>query len=126
MLFVAICGLSAYVVLAASLGACASGHGASQWLALSLLHVTIMTLALIVIYHMSGIQKRYALLFPLGGAVMIAIYAAAIRACRTGKIAWRGTSYTAGSATSSSSPPPSAASPARAELTVAAGEQERP
>jgi chlorobactene glucosyltransferase len=133
MLFAAISGLSAYVILAISLVAFASGHGALSWLILALFHVAIMTAMLMVIYYLSGNPRRYALLFPLGGAVMIAIYAAAIRACQTGRIAWRGTSYTAGSATSSaSSSPPvaspgSSGSPASAALTAAAaGERESP
>jgi len=108
MLFLAICGLGSYVMLAASLAVVASGRH-SDFLILAILHVAIMTMTLTAIYRMSGNPRRYALAFPLGGAVMIAIYAAAIRACRTGKIAWRGTSYTAGSATST--PPPPAASP---------------
>lgn len=129
MLFVALCGLSAYVVLAASLVAFASS-GRTDWLALSLLHVAIMTVTLMGIYQMSGNPRRYALAFPLGGAVMIAIYAAAIRACRTGTIAWRGTSYTGGSANSSPAAPaasstsaPLAASSAPAR--VATAERER-
>ena len=109
MLFVAVCGLGAYVALAASLVAFASS-GRADWLALALLHVAIMTVTLMGVYQMSGNPRRYALAFPLGGAVMIAIYAAAVRACRTGKIAWRGTSYTAGSATSA--PAPVASTPA--------------
>ncbi|MEA2711045.1 MAG: chlorobactene glucosyltransferase [Phycisphaerales bacterium] len=111
MMFVAICGLSAYIVLALSLAAFATGRGRSAWLLASLIHVTVMTLTLMAIYRMSGNQKRYALAFPLGGAVMLAMYGAAVRACRTGKIAWRGTSYTAGSATSSP-PAPVASRPA--------------
>jgi cellulose synthase/poly-beta-1,6-N-acetylglucosamine synthase-like glycosyltransferase len=108
MLFVAICGLSAYIVLAASLAAFASTGAARDWLALSLLHAVVMTISLMGVYHMSGNPKRYALAFPIGGAVMIALFASAVRACRTGKIAWRGTSYTAGSITPSplSSPLP--------------------
>jgi chlorobactene glucosyltransferase len=108
MLFVAICGLSAYVVLAASLVAFAS-TGRTDWLVLSLLHVALMTVSLMGVYQMSGNPKRYAFAFPLTGVMLIAIFAAAIRACRTGRIAWRGTSYTAGSATSF--PPASSPSP---------------
>ena len=121
MLFIAICGLSAYLVLAVSLLGWALGDGPGVWLALSLVHLAIMTVILAIIYHMSGNPKRSALLFPIGGAVMITIFASAVHACRTGKIAWRGTSYTAGSATSSH--PPAVLSPAipePAELPAAA------
>jgi cellulose synthase/poly-beta-1,6-N-acetylglucosamine synthase-like glycosyltransferase len=129
MLFVAISGLCAYVMLAMSLVAFASGRGAIDWLILALFHVAIMTAMLMIIYYLSGNPRRYALLFPLGGAVMIAIYAAAIRACQTGRIAWRGTSYTAGSATSTAAAPPSApvaSSPAALPAAAGAAEQESP
>ena len=125
---VRISGLSAYIMLAGSLAAFASGRGAIDWLILALLHVTMMTAVLMAIYHLSGNPRRYALLFPLSGAVMIAIYAAAIRACQTGRIAWRGTSYTAGSATSSPPSPP-VASPAPVvsrAARAAAAERESP
>lgn len=97
-MLVVLSGLASYVSLVASLAALAS-TGRTSWLIASLAHVALMTIVLAVIYHMSGNPKRYALLFPLGGAVMLAIYAGAIRACRTGRIAWRGTNYTKGSAT---------------------------
>ena len=125
MLFVAICGLSAYVVLAASLVAFAS-TGRSDWLILSLLHVTIMTIALMGVYQISGNRKRYALAFPIGGAVLIAIYAAAVRTCRTGRIAWRGTSYTAGTATSSPPPPAPPPPPPPVESSRAASPEPEP
>ena len=127
LLFVAISGLGAYAVLALSL-ATFGATGQSDFLFPALMHVLIITLVLTAIYRLSGNPRRYALLFPLGGAVMVAIYAAAIRACRTGKIAWRGTSYTAGSATSS--PLPVASSPVRvaspAPAPARAVEQESP
>ena len=91
MLFVAVCGLSAYVVLATSLVAFASTGGAAgrEWLLLSLFHVALMTMSLMGVYHMSGNPKRYALAFPLGGAVLIALFASAVRACRNAATATR-------------------------------------
>ena len=66
-------------------------------------------------HQVPGNPRRYALGFPIGGAVMLAIYAGAVRACRTGKIAWRGTSYTSGSATPSPAESPRAESRERVE-----------
>ena len=123
MLFVALCGLSAYIVLVGSLVAFAStGGGAGRdWLLLSLFHVAIMTVSLMGIYHMSGNPKRYALAFPLGGAVLIALFASAVRACHTGRIAWRGTSYTGGSITPSAVSPPVAPPESPVESRAPAG-----
>ena len=114
MLFVALSGLSAYVAFARSLIAFAS-TGRTDWLLASSLHLGVMTLVLSAIYRMSGNPRRYALAFPIGGPVMLAIYAGAVRACRTGRIAWRGTSYTSGSATPSPAGSPRAESRERAE-----------
>ena len=94
MAFVGASGLSAYLALI--YGAISGDTG---WIALALSHLLLITIVLSVIYHLSGNARRYALAFPLAAPVMIAIYAYAARACFTGKIAWRGTSYTAGSAT---------------------------
>jgi hypothetical protein len=121
MLFVAVCGLWGYPAFA--FGAIRYARiGCWDWLLPSALHVAVMTAALAFVYFMSGNQKRYAFAFPVGGTVMLAIYATAIRAARTGRIAWLGTSYTAGSATSS----PPAASPGRAESPAAEAGRENP
>lgn len=61
-------------------------------------HLLLVIIVVAVIYRLSGNPRRYALLFPLAGPILLALYANAIRACITGKIAWRGTNYTAGSA----------------------------
>ena len=49
---------------------------------------------LLLIYAWSGNRKRYALLFPLGGAMLLRVFARALMMCATGKVEWRGTSYT--------------------------------
>jgi cellulose synthase/poly-beta-1,6-N-acetylglucosamine synthase-like glycosyltransferase len=91
-------GLSAYIVLAASLALFAAGHAiAARWVWLSIAHVAVLTVVVATIYRLSGNPMRYALAFPVGGPVLLAIHAYAVRACRTGRIAWRGTSYTSGS-----------------------------
>ena len=52
-----------------------------------------MTAALILTYAWSGNRKTYALLFPLGGAMLLRVFAQSLRLCATGKVEWRGTSY---------------------------------
>jgi cellulose synthase/poly-beta-1,6-N-acetylglucosamine synthase-like glycosyltransferase len=93
MLFVLLAGLSVYVAL---IGAFVARD--MHWLGVALVHWIIMSTVLTIVYAQSGNRRRLSLLFPLGGTMMLALYAAAIKACFTGRIAWRGTSYTAGSA----------------------------
>jgi len=54
-----------------------------------------------VIAQVVGAIVAAALLYVIAGPMMLAIYAYALRACRTGKIAWRGTSYSAPATTPS-------------------------
>lgn len=103
MMFLLISGLSVYVALAGGLVVLAKS-GRRDWLLLALVHLLLITMVLAFIYRMSGNPRRYALAFPMGATVMIAIFAGAVHACRTGKIAWRGTSYTAGSSTPATPP----------------------
>src|SRR5262249_24280513 len=93
--FVGVRGLSAYAVLIAGAAA-----GDARWLGLAGIHLLRIMIVLSAVYRMSGNRARFALAFPLTAGVLLALYAYAVRACFTGKIAWRGTSYSAGSATS--------------------------
>jgi hypothetical protein len=68
--------------------------GGSGWLAAAVIHFTVMTAALILTYAWSGNSKSYALLFPLGGAMLLRVFAQSLRLCGTGRVEWRGTSYT--------------------------------
>jgi hypothetical protein len=53
-----------------------------------------MTASLALVYRWAGGSAAYALLFPLGAAFMLAIFARALANCATGRVEWRGTSYT--------------------------------
>jgi cellulose synthase/poly-beta-1,6-N-acetylglucosamine synthase-like glycosyltransferase len=108
MAFVGLSGLSAYVALAYGLFRAVRADDWS-WLSLAAFHVVLMTAVLATIYQLSGNARRLALAFPVGGAVMLGIYAYAVRACRTGRIAWRGTHYTAAAGSAASPSPPPAA-----------------
>jgi len=70
-----------------------------RWVAASVTHLVILTAVLMSFYHWSGNRKRYALAFPASAPLLLALYAHAIKLCRTGKVAWRGTSYTYNAAT---------------------------
>jgi hypothetical protein len=67
--------------------------GQYGWLITGILHFVMMTAALIATYRWTGNASRYALLFPLGGAMMIAIWLHTLHMCATGRIEWRGTRY---------------------------------
>jgi chlorobactene glucosyltransferase len=77
------------------------------WFAAAIIHFCVMTACLILIYAWSGNRKSYALLFPLGAVMLLRVFARALMMCATGKVEWRGTSYTHRvTATATSTPPP--------------------
>jgi cellulose synthase/poly-beta-1,6-N-acetylglucosamine synthase-like glycosyltransferase len=97
IIFYVLCGLSVYPALAWGIAHALNGFG-SGWLIASLAHLTLMSAYLAIVYRMSGTRARGALLFPLGGAVMLGIFAFAIRTCYTGRVKWRGTHFSASGA----------------------------
>jgi glycosyltransferase involved in cell wall biosynthesis len=94
IIFLLLCGMSVYPALAWGIARALLGSG-YDWLIASLAHLTLMMVYLAIVYRMSGTRARGALLLPLGGAVMLAIFAFAIRTCYTGKVKWRGTTFAA-------------------------------
>jgi cellulose synthase/poly-beta-1,6-N-acetylglucosamine synthase-like glycosyltransferase len=82
-------GLLAYIALLTGI----AQHD-QKLLLLAALHWLLMTGVVATFYHWSGNRKRYALLFPLAAPVLLSLYAYALKMCRTGQVAWRGTSYT--------------------------------
>ena len=97
IIFYLLCGLSVYPALAWGIAQLLSGFGFARLIA-SLAHFTLVTAYLAIVYRMSGTRARGALLFPLGGAVMLSIFAFAIRTCYTGRVKWRGTHFSASNA----------------------------
>lgn len=87
--FLLVCGFSAYPALAWSF----ASHNGRPWLIASLAHLLLMTLTLAGIYADSRNPRRSALLFPVGGGILLIILAFAIRWCITGRIEWRGTVF---------------------------------
>jgi hypothetical protein len=70
-----------------------ASDGNAQWLEASSLHFILMTFYLALIYHWSGNKSRYALLIPISGAIMLAIFTFSLRKCQTGQITWRETIF---------------------------------
>jgi cellulose synthase/poly-beta-1,6-N-acetylglucosamine synthase-like glycosyltransferase len=89
----ALSGLLAYVGLVLSVVRAISYHDPG-WIIAAAVHVVVMTGVIATFYHWSGNGKRYALLFPLAGPILISLFAYALKMCWTGRVAWRGTSYT--------------------------------
>jgi chlorobactene glucosyltransferase len=77
----------------------ATSWGGWGWLAAVVAHVATMTTQLGLSYAWSRNRWTMALLWPLGGAISLAIFARALRLAITGKIEWRGTTYQVPSAT---------------------------
>jgi glycosyltransferase involved in cell wall biosynthesis len=94
--FVVLCCFSSYAAVA--WGVYRNAHplialGGWGWIAAGAVHWLLMTLLLARVYQWSGARGWHALLFPLGAAVLLVIFARALVICATGKVEWRGTSY---------------------------------
>ena len=64
------------------------------WMGAGVVHGALMTIFLGIMYTWSGNRRSNALFFPLGGAMLLAIFARSLWMCLTGKVEWRGTKYT--------------------------------
>jgi chlorobactene glucosyltransferase len=98
--FLLLCGGSLYA--AAIYGLYRLRHpltnlGAAGWLVACGFHWLAMTVQLALTYAWCKNRWWYALLFPLAGAISLAIYCRALRQRLTGRIEWRGVRYTLGS-----------------------------
>lgn len=82
-------GLAAWIVFPLAL---ALGHKALAMIAG--VHLLLMLGVVSTFYHWSGNRMRWALLFPVAAPMLLMLYAKALVMCFTGKVAWRGTSYT--------------------------------
>jgi hypothetical protein len=100
IVFLLLCGVSLYA--AAIYGLYRLRHpltnlGAAGWLIACAFHWLAMTVQLALTYAWCKNRWWYALLFPFAGAISLAIYCRALKQRLTGKIEWRGVSYTLGS-----------------------------
>jgi len=89
--FLAVCWLSMFVAAAWGIA-----RPSAAWLTAAGAHFAAMTWALVLMYRWSGNPWWNALLFPIGAAVLVAISVKALWICATGKVQWRGTTYTRG------------------------------
>ena len=55
--------------------------------------LALLTLLLGTMYRWSGNPRRNALLFPVAGSMLLAIFLKSLKMCVTKKVEWRGTSY---------------------------------
>jgi glycosyltransferase involved in cell wall biosynthesis len=107
LLFVLICGFSAYPALGWGIWRTLhpvvawqgiGGHWAHLllgplWLLNAISHLVLMTAAVTRIYRWSGNSGKYAALLPLSGAMLSYIFLRALKMCVTKKVEWRGTAY---------------------------------
>ena len=96
ILFLVVCGFSLYA--ATAWAAWRWGHpvtsaGAWGWVIAVGVHWVLMTMQLGLAYAWSGNRWWNALLFPVGGVVLVSIYLRGIWIARTGKVVWRGTVF---------------------------------
>jgi chlorobactene glucosyltransferase len=94
-----LCGFSAYLALAWAVWRAFNpsealwGQSNWAWLAAAIIHLALLTWFVGTMYRWSGNPRRNALLFPLGGSMLLAIFLKALKMCVTKKVEWRGTSY---------------------------------
>jgi chlorobactene glucosyltransferase len=94
--FIIACGFSAYAAIAWGVYRLyhpANAYGAYGWLLAGAVHLAIMTRLLAIMYRWTGNSAALALAFPLGGAMMLGIFARSLWMCVTGRVEWRGTRY---------------------------------
>jgi chlorobactene glucosyltransferase len=68
-------------------------HWGIPWIALAGIHWMIMTIQIGVIYRWMGARGIYAVAFIITGAFVLAILVRAVWMCITGRVSWRGTTY---------------------------------
>ncbi len=96
MLFVVIGGYSAF--FAAAYGVYGITHrigifDSIPWLVVAVIHWILMTVQIGKIYRWLGGRAIYAVAFFITGLFILAILARALWMCITGRVLWRGTSY---------------------------------
>jgi chlorobactene glucosyltransferase len=93
--FVVLCGFTGYLALAWGLArwAMVGWNSAGYWVIGAIVHLALMTSCLATLYRWSGNPRRNAFLFPLGGSMLMVIFARALKMCVTKKVEWRGTAY---------------------------------
>lgn len=92
ILFLILCGFSVYPALAWGVIA-AVRYADPKWLVAAATHLGLITMYLAIIYRSSGNPMRNAWLFPLGGTLLLWIFAFALRICQTGRLTWRETNF---------------------------------
>jgi chlorobactene glucosyltransferase len=95
--FVIVCSFSAYAALGWSVYRFfepVNAYGAYGWLSAAVVHMAFITGVLGMVYSWSGNSKLNGLFFPISGTMLLGILFKSLKMCITGKVEWRGTSYT--------------------------------
>ncbi|MGC4034046.1 MAG: glycosyltransferase family 2 protein [Tepidisphaeraceae bacterium] len=66
---------------------------AGVWLTLAGLHLTLVTFAIVDAYRWGRADWRYALLWPIGLVVLLAIFVRSLYLCACRRVVWRGVTY---------------------------------
>jgi chlorobactene glucosyltransferase len=85
-------GVSAYAALAYGIFAF-NGHQEVRWLLAAIAHFALLLWMFGQIYRWSRNSPLYAVLFPVSGGILLAMFGFALHLCRTGKVQWRNTTY---------------------------------
>jgi chlorobactene glucosyltransferase len=85
-------GVSAYAALAYGIIAFNTHHEV-RWLLAAIAHFALLLWMFGQIYRWSRNSPLYAVLFPVSGGILLAIFGFALYLCRTGKVQWRNTTY---------------------------------
>jgi chlorobactene glucosyltransferase len=94
--FLIACCFSAYLAIALGIERRfhpKDAYDGYAWIFAGIVHLALLTQFLRVSYAWSGNPRRNAFLFPLGGTLMIGILLRALWQTITGRVEWRGTSY---------------------------------
>jgi chlorobactene glucosyltransferase len=65
----------------------------SLWMTTAFIHWAMMSFQVGIMYHWTLNPRRYALLLPITGLLLLAIFVRSVWMCLTKKVEWRGTSY---------------------------------
>lgn len=69
--------------------------GGAGWIGSAIAHYLMMTAVVGLMYRWAYEPMEYALLFPIGVIFLLAVSVKSLWICATGKVAWRGTVYSA-------------------------------
>jgi hypothetical protein len=70
-----------------------SAMGGWGWIITAVIHWALLTVQVGIMYRWTLNPRRFALLFPISGTLLLWIFIRSVWMCLTKKVEWRGTSY---------------------------------